>query len=188
MTDAPHLFTLPGSEIAVTSDDCYTPRWVFDAMDVRFDLDVAAPHGGPWHVPCDRYLTAEDDGLTAPWEGKVWCNPPYSNYGPWADRFAQHDRMALMGILLPEVRWFPVVMASADAVAMISCDFTRPDGRKVRLRQQVFVAFRGLGVEPAQRLAAADKYGAVLYGKDAACAASPECSGTTGSPGSTPTA
>jgi hypothetical protein len=113
-------------------------------------------------------LTAEDDGLTSRWEGKVWCNPPYSNYAPWADRFAKHDRMAIMGILLPEVRWFPVVMAAADAVAMISCDFSRPDGRKVRLRQQVFVAFRGLGIEPAQRLAAADKYGAVLYGKDAA--------------------
>ena len=27
--------------------------------DGRLDLDVAAPPGGPWHVPCDRYFTAE---------------------------------------------------------------------------------------------------------------------------------
>ena len=27
----------------MTSDDCYTPRWVFDAMGLEFDLDVAAP-------------------------------------------------------------------------------------------------------------------------------------------------
>jgi hypothetical protein len=162
MTD--HLFAITSDQIAVTSDDCYTPKWVFDAMCLHFDLDVAAPPSGPWHVPCDRYLTAEDDGLTAPWTGLVWCNPPYSNYAPWAERFAAHDRAVLMGILLPEVRWFPTVFRAADAVSMISCDFSRPDGRRVRLRQQVFVAFRGVGYEPARRLAAADKYGAVLYG------------------------
>jgi hypothetical protein len=48
------LFPLAGGDIAITSDDCYTPRWVFDAMGLRFDLDVAAPVGGPWHVPCER--------------------------------------------------------------------------------------------------------------------------------------
>jgi hypothetical protein len=161
------LFALPSDSIAVTSDDCYTPRWVFDAMGLEFDLDVAAPVGGPWHVPAKQYYTAEDDGLAQPWDGLVWCNPPYSNYRPWADRFARHDRMAIMGILLPEVHWFPVVMNAADAVAMISCDFARPNGSKVRLRQQVFVAFRGVGTEPAERLAVADKFGAVLYGKAA---------------------
>lgn len=164
------LFGLPTDSVAMTSDDCYTPKWVFDAMAVQFDLDVAAPPGGPWHVPAQRYFTAEDDGLAQDWHGKVWCNPPYSNYTPWADRFRKHDGgMAIMGILLPEVRWFPTVMQSADAVALISCDFVRPDSSKVRLRQQVFVAFRGLGVEPAQRLASADsRYGAVLYGGRAA--------------------
>lgn len=158
------LFSVPGDAVAATSDDCYTPRWVFDAMGLSFDLDVAAPIGGPWHVPCKRYYTAADDGLSQPWDGLVWCNPPYSNYSPWAERFAGHDRAALMGIFLPEVRWFPVVMRAADTVAMLSCDFARPSGVKVRLRQQVFVAFRGVGSEPAERLAAADPYGAVLYG------------------------
>ena len=165
MTDT--LFALPSDGVAITSDDCYTPRWVFDAMGLTFDLDVAAPPGGPWHVPAARWYTAEEDGLTQPWDGLVWCNPPYSKYAPWAARFADHDRAAIMGIVLPEVRWLPVVMASADAVALISCDFARPDGGKVRLRQQVFVAFRGVGTEPAERLAAADKYGAVLYGRSA---------------------
>lgn len=162
------LFTLPSDSFKVTSDDCYTPRWVFDAMGLEFDLDVAAPPGGPWHVPAKRWFTAEDDGLAQTWQGLVWCNPPYSNYAPWAERFATHDRMAIMGILLPEVRWFPVVFEAAEAVALISCDFTRPDSSKVRLRQQVFVAFRGVGTGPAERLAEADPYGAVVYGRRAA--------------------
>ena len=160
------LFSLPSDTIARTSDDCYTPRWVFDAMGLDFDLDVAAPPGGPWHVPCERFYTIEDDGLASPWDGLIWCNPPYSNFTPWADKFAAHmGGGALMGIVLPEVRWLPIALTAADAVALISCDFARPDGSKVRLRQQVFVAFRGVGTEPAERLAHADKYGAVLYGK-----------------------
>ena len=40
--------------------------------------------------------------------------------------------------------------------------------RATRLRQSIFVAFRGVGVEPAERLAAASPYGAVLYGRQAA--------------------
>lgn len=165
-----HLFALPSDAVAMTSDDCYTPRWVFDAMGLRFDLDVAAPIGGPWHVPCSRYLTAEDDGLTSPWEGRVWCNPPYSNFGPWADRFIAHDRGALMGLMLNTVRWLSPVLAASDAVAILPwLRFQTPAPMKPpSFRQVVFVAFRGVGVGPAERLAAADKCGAVLYGRSAA--------------------
>lgn len=162
------LFSLPSDGIAVTSDDCYTPKWVFDAMGLQFDIDVAAPVGGPWHVPCDRYYTAEDDGLAQPWDGLIWCNPPYSSFANWSARFAVHGSAALMGFIQSEVRWGPVVFRAADAVALISCDFARPDGGKYRWRHQVFVAFRGVGVEPAERLAAADPYGAVLYGRGVA--------------------
>jgi hypothetical protein len=160
------LFTLPADAVATTSDDCYTPRWVFDAMGLRFDLDVAAPVGGPLHVPADRYFTAADDGLAQPWQGIVWCNPPYSNFGPWADRFALHDQGALMGIMAPRVDRLSIAFACAEAVAFVNPKFTRPGRDKpLDLWQKVFVAFRGVGLAPAQRLAAADPYGAVLYGK-----------------------
>jgi hypothetical protein len=76
------LFMLPSDAYVVTSDDCYTPRWVFDAMRLSFDLDVAAPVGGPRHVPAMRYYTPDDDGLSQPWDGLVWCNPPYSHFRP----------------------------------------------------------------------------------------------------------
>lgn len=159
-----HLFALPTDSFKVTSDDCYTPRWVFDAMGLEFDLDVAAPPGGPWHVPAKRYYTAEDDGLASPWDGLVWCNPPYSNFWPWAERFARADRAVLMGFSLPENRWFKHAVHAADATCFISVAFVKPDGKQFRLRQHTFVAFRGVGTEPAERLAAADPYGAVLYG------------------------
>ena len=158
------LFRVAADDVVVTSDDCYTPRWVFDAIGLRFDLDVAAPVGGPWHVPCDRYYTAEDDGLAQPWDGLVWCNPPYSNYLPWAEKWATHTRGVLMGFQLPQVRWTRGVFAAADVVTFTGTEFQRPNDTAYRLRQPVFVAFRGVGTDPAQRLAAADPYGAVLYG------------------------
>jgi hypothetical protein len=162
------LFSLPSDSFKITSDDCYTPRWIFDAMALRFDLDVAAPPGGPWHVPCERYYTAEDDGLSQPWDGLVWCNPPYSNFLPWAERFANTPRAVIMGFALPRCKWFKVAMDASEAVSLITVIFVKPDGRKFELRQQVFVAFRGVGPGPAERLAAADPYGAVLYGRAAA--------------------
>ena len=70
------LFTVEQEQ--KTSNDHYTPKWVFDLLGVQFDIDVASPPGGvPW-IPCDRYFTQVDDGLTQDWHGLIWCNPPYS--------------------------------------------------------------------------------------------------------------
>lgn len=164
---ADHLFALPSDFIKQTSDECYTPRWVFDAMGLEFDLDVAAPPGGPWHVPAKRYFAADQDGLAQAWDGSVWCNPPYSKVTPWADRWVDHYRGVLMATYAPECRWVGRVFRAADAVVFPSVKFTTPDGNLIKPRHGVFVAFRGLGCGPAERLAAADSHGAaVLYGKD----------------------
>lgn len=73
------------------SDDWYTPRWVFDGMGITFDLDVAAPDGGAANVPARRFYTVADDGLLSPWEGVVWCNPPYSAPTAWCRKWALHE-------------------------------------------------------------------------------------------------
>jgi hypothetical protein len=72
------------------SDDWYTPAWIFDGLGITFDLDVAAPDGGAPNVPARRYLTVADDGLLTPWEGVVWCNPPYSAPTLWCRKWAAH--------------------------------------------------------------------------------------------------
>lgn len=46
----------------------------------RFTLDTAA---APHNAKAPSYYTREDDGLTQPWTGLVWCNPPYSDCGAW---------------------------------------------------------------------------------------------------------
>jgi hypothetical protein len=55
-------------------------------------------------------------------------------------------------------------MDAAEAVSINTVEFVSPRGL-MKPRACVFVAFRGVGTAPAERLAAADPYGAVLYGR-----------------------
>ena len=100
-----------------TTDDVYTPPHIFDGLGLTFDLDVCAPPGGlPW-VPARRHYSVNDDGLTAPWEGLVWCNPPYSGPGPWVERFLDHGNGVAL-IPLTKTRWTARVWDEADAIAL----------------------------------------------------------------------
>lgn len=112
---SPRLFPTPQEQL--TRDDYYTPAWVFERMGLTFDLDVCAPPGGvPW-VPAARYLTQADDGLVAPWEGRVWMNPPYSQATPWVHRFMAHRH----GVCLmnhAKSAWHPRLWAACDGAVM----------------------------------------------------------------------
>ena len=53
-----------------------TPKYLFDKISsiFNFSLDVCAL---PENAKCENYYTPKDDGLSKPWMGGVWCNPPY---------------------------------------------------------------------------------------------------------------
>ena len=92
-------------QAGLTTDDYYTPKWIFDALNIDFDLDVACPPGGPPHTPCKAYYTQAEDGLTSPWTGTVWMNPPYSNPTPWVAKFIDHKNgVALLPFM--KSKWF----------------------------------------------------------------------------------
>ena len=112
-----------------TSDEHYTPKSLFELLNVHFDLDVASPHERPnsnsdmWLCQCCR------DGLTHEWYGNVWMNPPYSGPTPWVQRFVEHGQ----GIaLLPVTRgkWWDLIWDAADAIVPLPYNykFERPDG------------------------------------------------------------
>jgi len=117
----PRLFGTPQTE--TTSDDYYTPKWIFDALGLHFDLDVASPPHST-NVPCDRYYTREDDGLASPWYGRVWCNPPYSKALEWITKWIDHGNGCLM-----------VVASRSKAYANLNnsaARFVLPDQRQLK--------------------------------------------------------
>ena len=114
MSDAiPALFNL--EQRHESSNDHFTPKWIFDLLDVQFDIDVAAPPNGvPW-IPANRFFTQADDGLSQEWSGLIWCNPPYSDILPWVRRLNEHRN----GIaLLPQTKgaWRREVWEGADGI------------------------------------------------------------------------
>jgi hypothetical protein len=120
-------------EAAGQSDEWMTPRYIFDALGERFDLDVAAPIEGPRHAFAYNWYHAIDNGLRRPWYGFVWANPPYggrNSLGVWVDRLADHGS----GICLVPDRtsapWFQPAAMRADAILFTSdkIKFERPDG------------------------------------------------------------
>jgi len=159
------LFPITAADVAPTNADWYTPRWVFNAAGLMFDMDVAAPVDPQFRTcPALRYLTVLDDGLAAPWDGLIWMNPPFSGPAPWADKFAAYPAGLALMPALPRARWLSVLMGSADAVTLINPEFGRPDGTSGVLRWPMALVARGaVCVDALTRIAAADKLAEGTY-------------------------
>lgn len=156
------LAAMLGGHAAPDGDEAYTPAWVFDAAGLTFDMDVAAPADAAWRrCPARRHVTAAEDGLSVPWEGTVWMNPPYSGPSPWVARFAEHrDGLAL----LPALRgtpWAAELLGAADALALLSVEFDRPPGGTeggAGPCVSMLAACGDVAARACARVAAADRY------------------------------
>ena len=103
----------------MANDELYTPKHIFDALGVIFDLDVCAPAGGGLHVPAVEYFDLESDGLKAKWFGCVWMNPPFSKPSPWVERFMNHNNGIALLPLSGNSRWWRKLWHSDLGVLMV---------------------------------------------------------------------
>lgn len=109
---------LKPDEISV---EWYTPPHVFEALGLTFDLDPCAPKGGVAWVPAAGHFSIEDDGLSQPWAGRVWLNPPYgAATARWVERLQRHgDGLALV-FARTDTAWAQRAIASAAAVCFVT--------------------------------------------------------------------
>lgn len=86
------------------NDSLQTPRWVLESLG-KIDLDPCA--GIDTFIGETNYrLEDNQDGLILPWNGFVYCNPPFSQKEIWIKKMIDHNNGIL---ILPErgsAPWF----------------------------------------------------------------------------------
>lgn len=109
--------TMPEGE----ENQWFTPKYIFDALGLEFDMDTCSPGEGLTHVPAKKHLTIVEDGLATPWEGTVFVNPPYGKHTPlWLDKLAEHGDGIALVFTRTDAKWFQKIADKITAVCFIS--------------------------------------------------------------------
>ena len=88
----------------------------------KFDLD---PCCRAETAKAQRFYTLEQDGLSKPWFGRVFLNPPYSKPMPWLQRAieqTENRNCEIVVALLPvrtDTRWFHECVKDKSSVRFI---------------------------------------------------------------------
>lgn len=95
-----------------TSDCWATPPELIHKLELEFgtfDLDPCCYRGTAKAV---KFYTPKEDGLSQPWNGRVFLNPPYSKPAPWLKKALEETTLGnaqIVVALLPvrtDTRWF----------------------------------------------------------------------------------
>lgn len=114
----------------VTGDDYYTnPLVLGKVRDVlgRIDLDPASHPLANRHVKASRIYTIQDDGVSHPWRGRVWLNPPFSEWKRWVPKIIEELRGGQVEAMLVysamrtlTAKYYRSLLDEADAMCVIT--------------------------------------------------------------------
>lgn len=117
------------------TDEWYTPPFIFEALNVEFDLDpCSAGRNGEDSVPSRYKFVKADDGLYQEWgKGFVFMNPPFGGRNGvvlWLKKFMEHDNGIALVRAYTSSGWFQEYIPLADAILFPKgkTKFIRPDG------------------------------------------------------------
>lgn len=122
-----------------------TPLPIFSALHADFDFapDVCATAS---NAKCRLFITEQQDSITTDWRKYLstvggrndyapsaddrypawcWCNPPYSNIGPWVKKAAQESEKNNLGVVMlvmadPSVGWFAEALKTVSEIRFIT--------------------------------------------------------------------
>ena len=106
-------------------NEWYTPSEYIEAargLMGSIDLDPASSDIANETVKASRYYTEEMDGLSLPWGGNVWMNPPYSSdkIGAFIDKLEEELPNIKSALVLvnnaTETAWFVKLVGMSSAV------------------------------------------------------------------------
>lgn len=145
-------------------DSYETPEWLFNWLDKKyeFNLDVAATDK---NSKCEKHtenglLDDWNSGFECGWqyieeEGRVFCNPPYSNIMPWLSK-AQNEirkgRCQFAVFILPQdlsTKWGKFCTDNASRITFLvggRVQFVAPEGIKEssNTKGTMIVEFKGM--------------------------------------------
>jgi len=135
----------------------YTPPAYLEAARRvlgAIDLDPASSAVANQFVQAGRFYTADDDGLSKEWRGRVWLNPPYSSklIGLFVDKLIGSKEVEAAIALVnnaTETAWFRKLIDAASVVAFTTgrIKYLNSEGRPANmpLQGQAIVLVGGAG-------------------------------------------
>jgi len=124
-----------------------TPQKLFDELheEFGFTLDVCATRK---NAKCAQFFTIADDGLSLPWAGRVWCNPPYGKtLKLWMKQAWEESKLnaPVVACLVPartDTFWFRDYALQADEIRFIRGRLRFGDGKGRATFPSMVVVFR----------------------------------------------
>lgn len=130
-----------------------TPPHIIDDLG-PFDLD---PCGYPGWKTAERLVCLPEDGLSVPWQGRVWLNPPYdAQTWAWLSKLADHGCGTALIFARTETAGFvEQVWNRADALLFLHgrLHFHHADGSRARANSGAPSVLVAYGAQDAARLA-----------------------------------